>query len=166
MFDREIVLITDLTPVQVSEALKRKSLQKSVDYQPVGALFKADSIAPDGFQLQLLGDRRSGRRPGLHGTVVAREAGSRVTVLVSLSDPFSVVWSAGLVMGALVTLVGIRSLTDLPARLVVFTAIASMLVLYWYVIRRLFATGALTAELALKDALNARIQASGSQPGS
>lgn len=163
MFDREIVLITDLSPAQVSEALKRKSQQKSVDFQPVAALFEADSIGQDGFKLQLLGDRRNGSRPDMRGTIAAREAGSRVTVLVTFSDPFSVIWSAGLVLAALMALGGIRSLTDLPARLVIFTAIASMLTLYWYVLRRLFETGALTAELSLKDALSARIEASDAQ---
>ena len=163
MFDREIVLITDLSPAQVSEALKRKSEQKSLDFKPVAALFEADSIRQDGFQLQLLGDRRNGSRPDMRGTVVAREAGSKVTVLVTFSDPFSVIWSAGLVLAALIALGGIRTLADLPARLVIFVVAASMLGLYRYVLRRVFETGALTAELALKDALTARMEASDPQ---
>ena len=130
MFQREIVLITSLDPRQVSEAIERRCEQKADGPQPIAALFRADAISQNGFKLQLLGERRSGSWPDLTGSIRACAAGSKVTAEISYRDAFSIVWSAGLVLAALVALGGARTLEGLPVRLLIFAALAAVLALY------------------------------------
>jgi hypothetical protein len=161
MFRREFVLITPLSEDQIAEALRGKSEQSGKVNQPIAALFKAESIEQDGFHLQLLAEGGLGYRPSLRGTLDRCSAGTKVTVIASLSDPFSVVWSVALGIAALMALGGIRSLSDLPLRLAMSTLAATMVVTYWWVTARMFDTGVLTASSALKDTLKAEIDAPG-----
>ena len=158
MFHRELVFVTKFSNDQVGEALRGKSEQRANGNQPIAALFKADSIGSDGFDLQLLAQGGLGSRPKLRGTIAPCSSGSRVTVIAHLSDPFSLVWSVGLVLAGLVALGGISGPSDLPVRLAISAVAAGIVAAYWWITARMFDTGVLTAGLALKDILNAEIE--------
>jgi len=163
MFDREVVLVTALKPDQVMDALNRRTEIRGAKVRPVAALFEGGSISSAGFELQLIGQRHHARAD-LRGKVTGSSLGSTVAVRIGLSDPFSVIWTAGCALGALVALLSVRSWSQAPAGLGVAAGATALFVLNRFLSRRTFEVSASTAELALQDVLSATRAVDGASP--
>ena len=156
MSAREVTLATLLKPGEVADALNRRSDMRGAKARNVAALFEGGQISSEDFELRLIGQR--GHAPAvLRGKIAHSDVGSTLTVRISSSDPFGVIWSAGCLLGAFVALLNIRSWSQAPAALGVATGAVALLALHRFLSRRAFEVGASTAELALKDALSARV---------
>ena len=163
MFDREVVLVTALKPDQVMDALNRRTEIRGAKVRPVAALFEGGSISSASFELRLLGQRQHATAD-LRGQITGSSLGSTVAVRIGLSDPFSVIWTAGCVLGALVALLSVRSWSQAPAGLCVAAGATALVVLYQFLSRRTFEVSASTAELALRDILAATRAVDGGRP--
>jgi hypothetical protein len=152
---REFVLSTSLQPDQVVDALHRRCEFSGASFRPLAALFEGSSISTERFELRLFGQRNH-PKANVRGEISGAGSGSRIAVRVGISDPFGVIWSAGCVLGALVSLLSIRSWAQAPAGLGVATAAIALFMLHRFLSLKALDASASTAELALKDVLSAK----------